>query len=303
MVTGRSGRRNGIVGRSMNRSPVSSNSSARRPSSPGLAVCSWIRSVSTWRSRSASRPPSASSATTSARLTATSRRNPSCAFDRADLVDHRPRALAEDVHHAAQRRPVTASLEPAAGEVLRERPDVDAGRLLEVVEDRLAQAERDSSSASSGSSPRTIGLRVSPRSRATCRNRWRRCHHATAPFVRTICVELGVAGGASITIVVTLSPPPPRSASSIRSRATCSGASPEPRMYWIALGRGVAVEPVRAQQQPIARLELELDHIDPGLRARAEVARQHVLVRMALRLVGGQQRRGRPAPRRSCDRA
>ena len=44
----------------------------------------------------------------------------------ADLVDDGARAHREDVHHPAQRPPLAVALEPATGEVLRERPHVDA---------------------------------------------------------------------------------------------------------------------------------------------------------------------------------
>ena len=54
------------------------------------------------------------------------------------------------------------------------------------------------------------------------------------PVQSVTWVDDSAACGVSITIAVMLSPPPPRSARSIRSRATCCGSSPEPSRYWIA---------------------------------------------------------------------
>ena len=61
----------------------------------------------------------------------------------ADVGDHGVCTGGQDVDQAAHGLPVAAAVEPAGGEVLREGPDVDAGRLLEVVIDRLAQGEGD----------------------------------------------------------------------------------------------------------------------------------------------------------------
>ena len=204
------------------------------------------------------------------------------------------------------RRPLAAALEPATGEVLRERPHVHAGRLLEVVKDRLAQAERDELE-------RLVRLepahdRVARAARDPSRSGGTAggcCHHAIAPLVRTTC---GRRCGAVARRL------------DHDRRDVVAAATAQRELDQIArdmlrriaraehvldrLGRRVAVEPVGAQQHAIAGLRARARRGRPrSLGPRAEVARQHVLVRMALGLVGASAGRDRRAPRRSCDRA